>query len=248
MTSPSVIDISNYQSDIDLAAAKDGGLLAAIFKCTEGSTLADQSFAKFRDAANKIGLPWCSYHYLHHGSIMDQISFYLRTLKPRRGERVCIDYEDNSCTLDDLREAVRLLVGQSFLADLALQITVYSGHLLKEQLGDETDPLLANFTSLWVAQYTTASAPVWPPAYKTWSLWQHTDAAQVTGYGAPVDGDVFNGPDENLIAWIGPASDAPHPMPAPPVQEPTVQIALTATAPAFVQIVPGENVTLVNAN
>src|SRR5215467_11045625 len=99
---PTVIDISHYQPEIDFEAAKTDGLKAVIIKCTEGSTILDDKFATHRQAADIAGLPWCSYHYLHHGNIEKQMIFYLSKLSPRVGERVCIDYEDNACTLDDL--------------------------------------------------------------------------------------------------------------------------------------------------
>ena len=84
---------------------------------------------------------------------------YLDTINPVPGERMVIDYEEDGCTLDDLHEAVRALLDDP----RKLQVTVYSGHLLKEQLGDTRDDLLAKHTDLWLAQYTSGT-PTWPVA------------------------------------------------------------------------------------
>jgi len=47
-----------------------------------------------------------------------------------------------------------------------LQITVYSGHLLKEQLGDSRDDFLADNTDLWLAQYTEDESDIsWPEGH-----------------------------------------------------------------------------------
>ena len=71
-----------------------------------------------------------------------------------------------------------------------LQVTIYSGHLIKEQLGSTKNDYLAENTSLWIAQYTTAAAPSWPTAtWPLWSLWQYTDKATVDGITKPVDGN-----------------------------------------------------------
>jgi lysozyme len=80
----------------------------------------------------------------------------LDVIEPELGERVIIDYEEDGCTLADLHEAVQAVIDYGH----NLRITVYSGHLLKEQLGDTYDELLAENTDLWLAQYTTGT-PSW---------------------------------------------------------------------------------------
>jgi lysozyme len=133
------------------------------------------------------------------------VNHYLRTINPVEGERVVIDYEEAGCTLDGLHDAVQALIDHG----MDLQIAVYSGHLLKDQLGTTRDEYLAENTSLWLAQYTTGE-PSWPhgtwPAY---SLWQYTDDGNVGGI-KPCDCNRFNGSDEQLLAWIRPAG-APEP-------------------------------------
>jgi lysozyme len=239
---PSVVDLSHWQPDVDFWRMRDSGVLAVILKCTEGSTITDDSFVGHRDAAQAATLGVASYHFLRPGDAASQMDFYLGTLSPWPGERVCIDYEDATLTLADLETAVKRIIA----IDPSLQIAVYSGHLIKEQLGDGYNELLAMKTSLWVAQYTDAAAPEWPTGtWPLWSLWQYTDEAQVPGCPSTgVDGNRFNGSDDNLLQWIGPAEYGPAPIPAPVPDQAQVGIMLTADRPVTITVQAGENVTL----
>ncbi len=40
---------------------------------------------------------------------------------------------------------------------------------------------------LWVANYTTASAPAMPDGWSTWAIWQHTDKGMLPGYSGNLD-------------------------------------------------------------
>jgi lysozyme len=221
---------------------RDSGVLAVILKCTEGLTFTDDSFAGHRDAALAATLAVGSYHFLRPGNAAAQMEFYIATLQPAPGERVVIDYEDPACTLAELEEAVTRIIA----IDPSLQIAVYSGHLIKQHLEDGYHELLATKTSLWIAQYTDASVPVpqWPNAtWPVWSLWQYTDEAQVPGCPTSgVDGNRFNGSDEQLLAWIGPIGYGPAPVPSD--DQPRVGMLITADRPVTVAIEAGENVTI----
>lgn len=225
---PLIVDLSHHNTVTSFGAIKDGGTIGIIHKATEGTTYVDPMYAPRRSAAQSAGLLWASYHFLKHGSIDAQMQNYIRTVNPYIGERMIIDYEDPACTLDDLRLAIKYLQANA----PHTEITVYAGHLIKEQLGNTADPLLAT-TSLWIAQYTTAATPSWPKGtWKTYTLWQYTDSAPCTGIGASgkVDGNRFNGSDENAAKWFHPAaaSDLPVP-PAPPAPaEATVQVDIKA--------------------
>jgi lysozyme len=147
------------------------------------------------------------------GSIVGQMNHYLNTLKPRTGERVCLDHEDKGVSLADLESAVQYLQGD----DRDLQITIYSGNVIKEQLaGGKVSEILAD-TSLWIAQYTNAASPSWPTqVWPQWSLWQYSDTGSVPGISGNVDVNRFNGSDDNCSKWLGPVGEpAPEPMPEP---------------------------------
>jgi lysozyme len=219
---PKCIDISRHQGFPDFAKVKDAGVIACIMKATEGTTYVDPSRIRNFSAAVREGIRCCTYHWLSPGNAKAQMTFYLRTVNPVPGERMIIDYEQDGCTLADLREAVQALIDDP----RGLQVTIYSGHLLKQQLGNVYDAFLSENTDLWLAQYTSGE-PSWPKGtYRYWTLWQYSDKGSVDGIdGAAVDLDRFNGSDENLLKWISPGETAPQP--APPPDKVPVSIALT---------------------
>jgi lysozyme len=202
---PKCIDISHWQGFPDFAQVKAAGVIAMIHKCTEGTSYVDQNRKMNCANAIKEGIKVATYHWLSPNSDVDaQMRHYLDELRPVPGERVVLDYEEDGCTLDDLKAAVAFL-----LADpRGLEVTVYSGHLLKQQLGDAHDPYLADNTDLWLAQYTTGT-PSWPDGtYPKWTLWQYSETGDVDGIdGSAVDLNRFDGSDDELLAWINPAGE-----------------------------------------
>jgi GH25 family lysozyme M1 (1,4-beta-N-acetylmuramidase) len=243
MSNPKVIDISHHQPDpIDWAKVKNGGTLAVIHKATEGTTHVDEDMAPRQLAATQAGLSWSTYHFLRPGNITQQMDFYLQTADPPTGSRVCLDHEDEGVSLDDLKSAIKYLGQQR----PDLQITLYSGHLIEEQLNGEYDHYLATSVSLWTAQYTDRPSDVdWNDA--TWpkpSLWQYSDQTTVDGIDGPVDGNKWNGSDENLVKWFGPPTDVPEPK--PPVT-PIVEVSIYAPKSVALSVtVNGEPMTYAN--
>ena len=204
-----IIDISHWQDFPDFEEVKAAGVIAMIHKATEGTSYVDPNRATNISNATREGIRCCTYHWLKPGNAREQIEFYLRTIDPVPGERMVIDYEEDGCQLSDLKEAVQALMDD----DRGLQITVYSGHLLKEQLGTKHDSFLADNTDLWLAQYTTGT-PTWPSnTYPHWTLWQYSESGEVDGItGSKVDLNRFDGSDDELLAWISPADGVPEVM------------------------------------
>lgn len=228
------IDLSHHNTVNELHSAAAAGIVGILHKCTEGSTFLDEDYHTRRRMAAEAGLAFGAYHFLKHGNVKAQMAWFLDNCELPVGARACIDYEDEACTLDDLREAVEELTAQAE----DLQLTVYSGHLIKEQLGSASDPVLEQ-TSLWVAQYGTSS-PSWPKGtWATWTLWQYTDTAFVAGISGPVDGNRFNGSAENCRKWFGPV-DAPTPQPVDPS---TVIVSVQAPEGVPVQIIVNGKMT-----
>jgi len=207
----SCIDISHHQGDIDFVRVRKSGVVAMIHKATEGSSFIDDMRENNIINATNAGIACCTYHWLSPGSnVESQMKFYLDVVQPVHGERLVIDYEQDGCTLSDLKEAVQYLLDQR----KDYQITVYSGHLLKEQLGSKKDPFLAENTDLWLAQYTSGT-PSWSyETYPSWTLWQYSEEGQIDGIDdAYVDLNRFDGTDKELVEWISPkgGSIAPRP-------------------------------------
>jgi lysozyme len=204
---PSCIDISHWQGFPDFDKVRAAGVVACILKATEGLSFVDQARAPNTIAATRAGIACCTYHWLSPNNAAEQMKFYLATVDPSPGERMVVDYEEDGCTIDELHQAVQALLDDP----RGLQITVYSGHLLKEQLGSSHDAFLASNTDLWLAQYTSGE-PSWPAGtYDHWALWQYSESGEVNGIDdSNVDLNRFNGSNDELVAWISGAGFAPQ--------------------------------------
>lgn len=206
---PVCIDISHWQGYPDFDQVKASGVLGVIFKATQGTSYVDPNRATNCSRALRLGLAIATYFWLEPGDARAQAEFYLETIDPVPGERVIIDYEQDGCTLLMLREAVQTLLDFG----KGLQITIYSGHLLKEQLGDTVDHFLAEHTDLWLAQYNDDESHIsWPAGtWSTWTLWQYSESGIIPGIdGGEVDLDNFIYGDDEFLAWINPRPQEPE--------------------------------------
>jgi len=240
--SVSCIDISHWQDFPDFEEVAAAGVVAMIHKASEGTSYIDPNRITNIIAATDAGIACCTYHWLKPGNAAEQMEFYLEVVDPVDGERMVIDYEESGCTLDDLHEAVETLRDDP----RDLQITVYSGHLLKEQLGSKRDELLAEHTDLWLAQYTSGEVS-WPSGtYEHWTLWQYSETGEIDGIDDNyVDLNEFDGTDAELVQWISPAG-RPPPSPRPP-KPPIATVKVAITAPEKVMVEVSVNDQAVNA-
>ncbi|QIG66834.1 glycoside hydrolase family 25 protein [Rhizobium phage RHph_TM3_14A] len=234
-----VIDISHHQPDPDWKALKKGGTIGVILKATEGSSYVDPTYGKRNVEARAAGLCVATYHFLKPGdTAASQMDFYVKTVKPKDGDRLIIDYEANGLKISDLETAIKRL------AQIApkCEISVYGANgFLGAQLGGARNDVLAS-TSLWIASYTSASVPTnrdlkgtWP----VWSLWQYSDKGRVDGLDVNVDVNRWNGDPDKLPGWFNsslmPEETVTPVPPTPPV----------TTQPVVIEIKVPEGVSVV---
>lgn len=194
-----VIDISHHQRDVDLAAAKAGGIAGAIHKATQGTSFVDPLYATHRQKAAAAGLMWGAYCFGTGTDGVLQADFFLETVQPGPQTLIALDFEENphgaSMTLEEARAFV-----SHVQAKLGRWPVFYGGYYLKQLLGSNGDPVLKN-CPLWLAQY--GPRPIVPHNWPTWTLWQYTDGAhgpqphEVPGIGL-CDRDIFNGSLQDL--------------------------------------------------
>jgi lysozyme len=234
---PVCIDISHHQgSNIDFEAVRNAGVLGMIHKCSEGVSYADPMRASNCSAALRAGLAISTYHWLSPDcDPAAQMEFYLGLLSPQNGERVCIDYEEEGCQLSDLKAAINAILAYND----TLRVTLYSGHLLKEQVSGIDDELVSS-SDLWLAQYTSGT-PSWE-GYPNWTLWQYSETGVIPGIDDTyVDLNNFNGDEDAFLDWINPAG-APPPEPPAPITS-VVEIAITAPPDVEIRVSVNGSVT-----
>lgn len=168
-----IIDLSHHNGTVDLATAAKGGISAVFHKASQGTGYADPLYAANKAKAADAGLLWGAYHFGTGADGSQQADFFLSTANLQPGELAVLDFESNTAGSSmDLEEA-RVFV--THVHDVTGRWPIlYSGHDLKEQLGNDVDSTLAN-CPLWIAQYSLQ--PVIQATWSSWTFWQWTDGA-----------------------------------------------------------------------
>jgi lysozyme len=144
---PLVVDLSHHNDVADFGAVKADGIAGVIHKATEGVSFTDNLYDSRRGRALGVGLLWGAYHFLRPGSIAAQVDFFLKIAAPDDTTLLALDHEDKRVALIDAKEfllRVKDAVGR--------KPVLYSGSVIKEQLGSRIDGYLAAHR-LWLAQY-----------------------------------------------------------------------------------------------
>lgn len=199
-----VVDISHHNGNINLQQAKNAGIVGVIHKATQGLTGVDPMYVTNRSQAQAAGLLWGAYHFGTGGDGAGQAEHFLQTVGTFENTLLVLDFEQNpggsSMSLQDARDFVTQ-VNQATGRFPGL----YSGSYIKELLGSNKDPVLAQCW-LWLAEYGPNA--IVPANWPTWTMWQYTDGSvgpqphSVTGIGN-CDRDKFNGSEDQLRAlWL----------------------------------------------
>jgi lysozyme len=206
---PLVVDLSHHNDVADFAAVKAAGMAGIIHKATEGVGFIDKLYADRRGRALGVGLLWGAYHFLRPGSIATQVDFFLKVAAPDETTLLALDHEDERVALIDAKEfllRVEDAVGR--------RPVLYSGSVIKEQLGSRIDGYLAAHR-LWLAQYSPR--PVTPRNWPSAWLWQFTgDGLGPKPHSVPgivdsgIDINSYEGDAMKLAAeWSGPTTVEP---------------------------------------
>jgi len=195
--SPYVLDLSHWNTITDWTAIPDAGIVGVIHKATEGDSYVDPTYTPRRRLARDAGLEWGAYHFLRPGDMEAQAHYFLAKAKPDENTLLAADHEDAGVSLNDLKLFLRTV--NNALPQVPL---LYSGNLIKEQLGNNRDAELANYR-LWLAQYTSGQ-PSWPKAtWPSWWLWQYTDQGSIAGVSGGVDLNTHRQSHLLLADWTG---------------------------------------------
>ena len=201
-----VIDISHYNSVSSFAKVKGAGVVGVIHKATQGSSYVDPTYAANRTKIKDAGLLLGAYHFGTAGDASAQAEYFLSTAGDDTVLLV-LDLEGNPQGRDmSLQEA------EQFVHHVATRTGrypgLYSGNTVKEILSAEKIKQAGETELskcwLWIAQY--GPAPLVPPIWSSWTLWQYTDGAagsephEVDGIGR-CDRDYFNGTGDELVAF-----------------------------------------------
>ncbi len=204
-----VVDISHHNGNVDLMKAKQAGIVGVIHKGTQGTGMFDNTYDQNRQKAQAAGLLWGAYHFGTNTDGAAQADFFLSKINADKQTLLVLDYEPNG------KSTMRFAQARAFVQRIK-EVTgrfpgLYSGSLIKQQLGGKPPDPVFSQCFLWIAQYGPAPRGI-PKTWSSWTFWQYTDGAvgpmphAVDGIG-PCDRDQFNGTLEELQALWGGASN-----------------------------------------
>ena len=158
---PVIVDVSHFDDVQDWDAVKRFGILGVINKATEGPGLVDKTFAIRRKPARDHDILYGAYHFIRRGDPIAQADHFLDVaLSVDQPDELllALDHEDRGVPLKDAKKFL-----QRVLDKAGRRAVLYSGFLIKEQLGDGRDAFLAKHR-LWLSHFS--SRPKWP---KNWA-------------------------------------------------------------------------------
>lgn len=223
---PLVIDISHHNNEnkpLTVENLKDTykfGIRGMIHKASEGTVFIDHTYHSRREVAKAAGFEnWGAYHFNGHGSIKDQVAFFIAAASPDKTTLMALDWEDKlnptSGRIDpnanfDLQQAKEFI--QRLDDALGRKSKFYSGNRAKEYLAKANDTDIEFFVEhdLWLCEY--ANYFVLPKGFKKYWLWQYTgDGNGPTPHNVPgiiagnkgLDINHFDGTEAELTAtWV----------------------------------------------
>lgn len=224
------IDVSAYQTGIDMHAVAAEGFTFALVKATEGADYTSPAFLDQYNAARDAGMITIAYHYQRDGDPAGQVERIRKTVPA--GVPVAIDVEQGSGDLTTTRP----LIDGLHAAGYAVPLT-YLPQWYWRQIGE---PDLTGLPPLWSSRYpSTRPAPASvlygdvPADYWTGygglpvAVLQFADSAQVAGH--LLDASAFGGEIAELAAVL---FGAPAPAPAPPEDDDAVATVMLPATPA----------------
>jgi GH25 family lysozyme M1 (1,4-beta-N-acetylmuramidase) len=212
---PVIVDLSHHDDVQDWNAVKAFGILGVINKATEGLGVVDKTYAVRRKPASDRGILYGAYHFLRPGDPIAQADQFLKVaLKVANPDEIllALDHEDRRVKLDKAKQFL-----QRVLDKTGRRAVLYSGFLIKEQLGRRHDAFLAEHR-LWLSHFSTK--PKCPPNWEAPWIIQFTGDGvgpqphQVPGIRIPggIDLNHYGGTPEQLKAeWAkGPVTATPR--------------------------------------
>ena len=208
-TSVDGIDVSYHQGQIDWQQVAAAGKRFAFVRATAGTLTADTAYWTNRAGAGAAGLAVGSYHFANPdwatNDASNEATWFLRNSTIVSGDLIPVLDLEVSNGLDP---ASLTAWAQTWLSQVSattgVRPIIYTNPTFWWSSMADTDWFARNgYSVLWIAHWTTATAPTVPAGGwggSGWTFWQHSGTGTVPGIGGQVDLNRFNGP--SLPAYV----------------------------------------------
>jgi len=173
---PVIVDLSHFDDVTDWNAVKTFGILGVINKATEGPGLVDKTYRIRQKPASDHAILYGGYHFLRPGDPVAQADHFLDVALdvPQPDDvLLALDHEDRRVPLSDAKKWLQRVFDKT-----GRRAVLYSGFLIKEQLGNGQDPFLAQHR-LWLSHFS--ANPVCPRNWTAPWIIQFTGDGQGPG-------------------------------------------------------------------
>ncbi|HEX5823323.1 MAG TPA: GH25 family lysozyme [Candidatus Limnocylindrales bacterium] len=196
------IDVSYHQGSIDWGQVAAAGKRFAFIRASAGTLTADSAYWTNRAGAGVAGLSVGSYHFANPDTAVNdasnEASWFLRNSTIVSGDLIPVLDLEVSNGLDP---ASLTVWAQTWLTQVSattgVRPMIYTNPNFWSSSMANTDWFARNgYPVLWIAHWTTATAPAVPAGYwggSGWTFWQQSGTGFVPGISGRVDLDRFNG-------------------------------------------------------
>ncbi|MDL2335113.1 MAG: GH25 family lysozyme [Chloroflexota bacterium] len=200
------IDVSHYQGEIGWSDVVGDGVGFAIAKATEGRLYQDDQYARNKDRAEALGLPFTAYHFASPDSTANdavlEADNFVDTANLGPGDlRPVLDLEKSGgLGVKKLRNWVKAWLAEVEGRVGAKPIIYTSPSFWHDKMGNSRW-FANNAYALWIAHWHVAQprVPAGNWAGHGWTIWQYDNCGSMAGIDGCVDLDRLNGTDIDAL-------------------------------------------------
>ncbi len=194
------IDISHWQGTINWSKVAAAGKQFAFMKASEDVDYIDPTYPTNRAQAKANGLYVGAYHFARPeataGDALAEADHFVDTAAPASGELIpVLDLETTGgLGVADLQAWTRTFLDRVYERTGVRAAIYVSPSFWSSKMGNTSWFAANGYTTLWVAHWTTASAPSLPAGNwggRGWTFWQYTSSGTVPGISGRVDLDRY---------------------------------------------------------
>ncbi len=201
------IDVSHWEGSIDWQTAAPT-LGFAYFKCTDGLRFIDSQFQHNQHLCNALGIAHAPYHYFQPALDPTAQADHFIATAGKEYHRYIVDVEAPERVTELSARLLAFLQQVEKLTGVRPAIYTSSGYWSDYV---HPKPAWAGEYDLVIAQYSAARAPMLPPGWTDYVIWQFTEYWNIPGCQEEVNGNWFNGSLQQCRDWFGNYRSASEP-------------------------------------